>query len=131
MSTRKMRRVTKGIATAAVMGGVAVLAIVVRITPAPAASPTTSLPRIRAPERGPIRAEWTIKSAHLTAASVGLDATGAHTHGNWILFQLPFDTTDTERIRRASFSASPAIDPDVAAIRVGMACAPYAKYGPI
>jgi hypothetical protein len=70
-------------------------------------------------------------SMHLTAVSVGLDATGAHTHGNWILFRLPFDSTDQEHIRSVSITPRAAIDPDVAAVRVGMACTPYAKYGPI
>ena len=70
-------------------------------------------------------------SVRIPAMRVALDATGTHTHDNWIFFRLPFDSTDRERIQNVRIEPSAEIDPDVAATRVGTMCAPCKNYGPI
>lgn len=126
-----MRRAAGGIATAVLTAAVGIAACLGNGASPAAAQATTPLPRALPPVPVPLHAEWTKRSANLTALRVDLDATGAHTHDNWIFFRLPFDSTDRERIREVRVEPSAMIDPDVSAIRVDGACAPYKSYGPI
>jgi len=98
---------------------------------ADAAPALPQFPKVQALPRGPLRAEWGRKTARVSALRVDLDNVGAHTHANWIFFRLPFDSKDAERIRNVTVEPSATIDPDVSALRLGMACVPYLNYGPI
>jgi hypothetical protein len=139
MTQSKLRRAADRFATVAVTGGIGLLAVVGR-GEAPAAAATndvTSLPPLpplplgaRALRGGPLNAQWTYRSVDVTALRVRLDATGAHTHDNWIFYRLPFDSNDP-RIRNVSIRASAMTDPDVASVRVAGACLPCKTYGPI
>ncbi len=105
------------------------MVFVVPGAPAPAAD--MPLPARIERDPAPIAETWTKKSARLDAIAIRISATGAHTHANWVFFRLPFDTSDFDRVRAVVFTPSAASDPDVAALRIGSACLPYARYGPL
>ena len=128
---RKVRRASGGVVTFTVVGMVGVLSLLGSGEAPASADVGLALPRARPPFRGPPSGEWTRKSVVVTAVRTDLDTVGAHTHANWVFFRLPFDTTDTDRVRDVRVTASAMTDPDVSAIRVGTACAPYKRYGPI
>lgn len=110
------------------------LGVVAVTDPAPALAPARALPALARGEgraRDPVATVWTRRAARLTAVRVDLGALGAHTHGNWILFRLPFDSTDAERVRDVRLAPTAAIDPDVSAARVLGRCMPYVRYGPL
>ena len=88
---------------------------------APRAAPAP-LPPGAAMPAGPRAETWTRKSARLTASQVRLGGIGAHTHTNWILFRLPFDTTAVDRIRDVRFTASATVETNVSALRIGSVC---------
>jgi hypothetical protein len=80
------------------------------------------LPRGDARLEGPLGATWTPKHVRVTASRVRLNALGAKTHANWVLFRLPFDSTQHGRIRRVHFEASATTPTDVGALRIGSVC---------
>jgi hypothetical protein len=95
-------------------------------TPIPLEDP---LPRGTAHLDGPIAPTWTRRHALLTASRVRLHATGARTHSNWILFQVPFDTTQRGRIRVRSWVPSSIPNSDVGALMLGSVCLPFPSSG--
>lgn len=88
------------------------------------------LPRGEAPH-GALASTWTRRTARLPALRVDMSALGSHTHGNWIYFRLPFDSTDFDRVRDVQLTPHAAIDPDVSAARVLGRCVTYKKFGPL
>lgn len=72
--------------------------------------------------KGPLADTWTLKSAHLRASRVRLNGLGARTHANWVFFQLPFDTTQRQRVRSVRFRPSSRSPTAVGAIRLGSVC---------
>lgn len=78
---------------------------------------------------GPLATSWTRRQARVTASRVRLHATGARTHANWILFQVPFDTTQRDRIRVRSWTSSSGANSDVGALRLGSVCIPFPSSG--
>jgi hypothetical protein len=62
---------------------------------------------------------------------VRLNATGARTHANWVLFRLPFDSTQRDRIRRVMIHATASVDTDVAALLLGSVCLPFPTSGDV
>jgi hypothetical protein len=89
------------------------------------------LPRGVAHLDGPYAATWTKKSAHIAASRVRLHATGARTHANWVLFRLPFDSTQRDRIRRVRIHATSTVDTNVAALLLGSVCVPFPTSGDV
>lgn len=97
---------------------------------APRARPEP-LPRGDCASAGPRAETWTRKTSRLTATQVRLGGLGARTHANWILFRLPFDTTQLDRVRHIQFAVTATAETNVAALRIGSVCTPMRKYGPI
>lgn len=71
---------------------------------------------------GPLASEWTKKTAHVDASRVRLNGLGARTHRNWVLFRLPFDSRQRDRIRALRFAPHATARTDVGAVRVGSVC---------
>jgi hypothetical protein len=71
---------------------------------------------------GPLRPTWTKQRARIAASRVRLNGLGARTHANWILFQLPFASTQRERVRGVEFHVSASSPTDVGALRIGSVC---------
>ncbi|MFO0739900.1 MAG: hypothetical protein U0270_28640 [Labilithrix sp.] len=72
---------------------------------------------------------WIKHRMEITALRVRLNGLGARTHANWVLFRLPFDTTQRDRIRRIDFEIVSKAPSDVAALLVGSICADFPSYG--
>ena len=51
-----------------------------------------------------------------------MNGLGARTHANWVLFRLPFDATQRQRIRRVQFTTSSLAETEVGALRIGSVC---------
>ncbi len=96
----------------------------------PAAASLPPLPRGEV-KHGELAKTWTRKTAHVSALRVDMSALGSHTHGNWVFFRLPFDSTDTGRVRDVQLVPNAAVDPDVSAARVLGRCVTYKKFGPL
>jgi hypothetical protein len=79
---------------------------------------------------GPRAASWTRRTARITASQVRLGGLGAHTHSNWILFRLPFDTS-LQRVREVRFTPGATVETNVSALRIGSVCTPVRAYGPL
>jgi hypothetical protein len=71
---------------------------------------------------GPLAASWTARSTDVTAVVVRLNGLGARTHANWVLYRLPFSTTQTNRIRSVRFTPGVRRPSDVGALRIGSVC---------
>jgi hypothetical protein len=94
----------------------------------PAESP---IPPGQSSLEGPLAAEWTRKTATVTALRVRLNAIGMRTHANWVLFRLPFDASQLKRLRRVRFRPSASVDTDVGALSIGSVCLPIPSSGPV
>lgn len=77
----------------------------------------------------PMGDHWIKHRMEITALRVSLNGLGARTHANWVLFRLPFDTTQHDRIRRIDFEIVSKAPSDVAAVMVGSICAEVPRYG--
>jgi hypothetical protein len=64
---------------------------------------------------------WTRREVELVARTADVGHLGIHTHANWVVFDLPFDPSDTG-IRRAQFAPRTTERSDVGALRVGPIC---------
>jgi hypothetical protein len=84
--------------------------------PLPAEAP---LPRVDLRDTGPLAAEWRAHHASVSAEVVHLNGLGVRTHANWVLFRLPFDTRQRDRIRNVRFAPTAKAPTEVGAIRVG------------
>jgi hypothetical protein len=71
---------------------------------------------------GPLADGWTPKTARVQGSLVRLNGLGIRTHANWVLFQLPFDTTRRDRIRAVQFRPSSSTPTEVGALRIGSVC---------
>lgn len=71
---------------------------------------------------GPVAASWTRKTAHVEALRVRLSGLGARTHRNWVLFRLPFDSRQLDRVRFVRFAPHASAPTDVGAFRIGSVC---------
>jgi hypothetical protein len=80
------------------------------------------LPRGVSNVEGPLAAEWTTRRAHVGASRVRLLGLGARTHRNWVLFRLPFDSRQRDRIRSVRFAPHATAPTDVGALSVGSLC---------
>jgi hypothetical protein len=98
----------------------ALLSLTVPPTVQPA--PEDPLPRGELRPDGAIASTWTKRTAHVRASRVRLNGLGAKTHANWVLFQLPFDSTRHQRIRSVMLTPSVRSRTDVGAIRIGSIC---------
>ena len=96
--------------------------------PSPRATP---LPPGETTIKGPIAASWTHRTARLSAVQVRLNGLGARTHANWVLFRLPFDANQKDRIRSLRFAPDAAWRTDVGALRVGSVCAEIPPSGTV
>lgn len=85
-------------------------------------APEEPLPRIALPAPGPRAEQWTRHRARLTAARVSLNGLGIRTHANWVLFRLPFDPRDGDRIRHVEIVPSATVPTAVGALRLGGLC---------
>jgi hypothetical protein len=103
------------------------------LTLPPNLEPPPEAPLERGDAAGPGTAEladsWTPRSAHVTAVRVRLNGLGARTHANWVLFRLPFDATQRQRLRRVRFIPSSNERSDVGALRIGSVCVPVPAEG--
>src|SRR5262245_37422350 len=68
---------------------------------------------------GPKAETWTKKTAHLEALRVRLGGLGVRTHRNWVLFRLPFDSRQWDRVRSIRFAPHATAPTDVGAFRLG------------
>jgi len=59
----------------------------------------------------------------LEAQRVDLSHTGAHTHANWVIFELPFAVNDPT-IRKVSFRQRTLVDSNVGALHFAFVCLP-------
>lgn len=82
---------------------------------------------LKLPEpRGP---EWVKMSAHSAALRVRLNGLGARTHANWVLFRLPFDADQKDRIRRVKYTISAKSKTEVGALMIGSVCTRFPTSG--
>lgn len=72
---------------------------------------------------------WEPRTAVVAASEVRLGAVGVHTHANWVLFRLPFDSRERARIRHVHVEASASGPTDVGALRVGSICTRVPGFG--
>lgn len=72
---------------------------------------------------------WTRRSVELEATVVDLGHLGQHTHANWVVFELPFDTTRTD-LRNVRFRVRALAETDVGAIYTPLLCLPAPTLGP-
>jgi hypothetical protein len=122
-----MRREIIGVVKLSRTAALAVLSL--SLPPNTEVPPEDPLPRGTAHLDGPVAETWTRRHARVTASRVRLHATGARTHANWILFQVPFDTTQRDRVRIHSWASSSAADSDVGALMLGSVCLPFPSSG--
>jgi hypothetical protein len=80
---------------------------------------------------GPLASEWTKMSAIVHGSRVRLNGLGARTHANWVLFRLPFDANQHQRVRSVRFDARSATRTDVGALRLGSVCVPVPSDGSV
>lgn len=73
---------------------------------------------------------WTRSSVELEATSVDLGHLGQHTHANWVVFALPFETTRRD-LRNVRFRVRSLVDTDVAALHTPVVCLPAPTLGPV
>lgn len=73
--------------------------------------------------------KWVKHKMEITALRVRLNGLGARTHANWVLFRLPFDVTQRDRIRGVDFEIVSKAPSDVAALMIGSICADFPSYG--
>ena len=73
---------------------------------------------------------WTRSAVELQAKTVDLGHLGQHTHANWVVFELPFDTTRRD-LRNVRFRVRALVDTDVAALYTPVACLPAPTLGPV
>ena len=78
----------------------------------------------------PLADGWTRWSVELEAASVDLGHLGMHTHANWVVFELPFDTRRRD-LRNVHLSPRALADTDVAALHTPIGCLPAPTVGPV
>jgi hypothetical protein len=78
---------------------------------------------------GPLADHWTPRHATLTAIRVRLNGLGARTHANWVLFRLPFDATQQQRLRNVRFRLSSVARTDVGKLRIGSVCIDFPSAG--
>ena len=78
---------------------------------------------------GPLAETWTRRTAEVTAIRVRLNGLGARTHANWVLFRLPIDTTQQDRLRAVRFTPRSASPTEVGAFRFGSVCVPVPSNG--
>lgn len=71
---------------------------------------------------GELSASWTRRTAKVEGLRVRLNGLGARTHANWVLFRLPFDASQRQRIRSVHFAASSSAPTAVGALRIGSVC---------
>ena len=74
-------------------------------------------------------ATWIRHKMEITALRVRLNGLGARTHANWVLFRLPFDATQRERVRNIDFEIASKAPSNVAALMIGSICADFPAYG--
>lgn len=84
--------------------------------------PQAPLPPGETHPDGPLAESWIAKSAHVRGSRVRLNGLGARTHANWVLFRLPFDTTQHRRLRSVRFRPSSRSRTAVGAFRIGSVC---------
>jgi hypothetical protein len=72
---------------------------------------------------------WVRHRMQITALRVMLNGLGARTHANWVLFRLPFDVRQRDRIRNIDFEIVSKAPSDVAAVMIGSICADAPAYG--
>ena len=93
--------------------------------------PEAPLPRLDLRQTGPLAPAWTRHRARVTAERVHLTGLGMKTHANWVLFRMPFDPTETDRIRDVELRPSATVPTDVGAIRLGGVCVTTLPYGDV
>jgi hypothetical protein len=69
-------------------------------------------------------------SVELEATSIDLSHLGQHTHANWVVFELPFDTTRRD-LRNVRFRPRALVGTDVAALHTPILCLPAPTLGPV
>jgi hypothetical protein len=89
------------------------------------------LPRGASSPDGPLASDWTPRSARVQAVRVRLNALGARTHANWVLFRLPFDVTQKKRLRSVRYRPSCRSRTDVGALRIGSICINFPPAGTV
>ncbi len=73
---------------------------------------------------------WTHSSVELEAQTVDLGHLGQHTHANWVVFELPFDTTRRD-LRNVRFRVRALAETDVGAVYTPLVCLPAPTLGPV
>jgi hypothetical protein len=90
--------------------------------------PTAQLPHEEPLPAGELRPDgdmaerWTHRTTEVRGVRVRLNGLGARTHANWVLFRLPFDATQRQRLRAVRFSAGSRAPSAVGALRIGSVC---------
>ncbi|MDF2693719.1 MAG: hypothetical protein K0S65_2102, partial [Labilithrix sp.] len=67
--------------------------------------------------------------AQVRGSRVRLNGLGARTHANWVLFRLPFDASQWQRVRSVRFHARSLARTEVGALRLGSVCVPFPSDG--
>jgi hypothetical protein len=80
---------------------------------------------------GPLSETWTRKKTSVTALRVRLNGLGVKTHANWVLFRLPFDARQRDRVRSVVFTPHVDAPTSVGALRIGSVCSLIPAYGDV
>ena len=108
---------------------VAALAVVaVRFAHLGASAPVSSPLRIHADVR--MALGYRAHHVELEATAVDLNHLGQHTHANWVVFALPFDTA-APGIRNVRFEPHALRETNVAALPTAIGCVPTPTLGPV
>lgn len=109
---------------------VAVLAALFSGRPAVDAAAGATPPPVAPPSSRVLADGWTRSTVEVEASSVDLGHLGQHTHANWVVFRLPFDTTRRD-LRNVRFRVRSLVDTDVAALYTPLVCLPAPTLGPV
>jgi hypothetical protein len=74
---------------------------------------------------------WISKTTTVSASRVRLNGLGAKTHANWVLFRLPFDSRQRDRVRSVHFEPHASVDTHVGALLFGSVCTSIPPYGDV
>lgn len=100
------------------------------VPPTPPPRRPLSLPPRAPRDASPPRPDFRERAERLAAVAVSLEGVGMRTHANWVLFRLPFDWVDAERVRVHEVSVGASVETNLAALRLGSVCTAFRRYGP-
>ena len=102
--------------------------VIIALQHARAGAATFAPEPLRAAEHAMRADGWTSHLVELAPVLVDLEHLGQHTHANWVVFELPFDTT-SDRVRRIELHPRALRDTNVAALPTPLGCVPVPSLG--